>query len=1612
MPYVKNAVSSLAQGVSQQAESQRHPSQAAEQINAYSSHVKGLVKRPPTKRISSVDVHAGTGGQSFVHLINRDADERYAIVINKGIRVTITKCGAASDSGNFIYYEHGTTSSHAAQFTNGQQLQFFHGDTYSRLPFGLKKGETYYVISHGLTGGSAPANEYRFEVSKTSGGTAVTLGQVEFTQADFGANSTDKYKAGLLYESVRINDGGNLDGEWIDGVLTIRFASPQSGSGHSFEEGDKFRVNRLRGTSSYILASGTDYGLTQKGPDGNAIKQMMGGTLSTGVSSELSNKFWIRNLSKGVIPAQDYGYFVDRDQLPPISDKGKTPKDRVGWHSVTSADKWVVVGTKIFRISTASPTLDYANLAKGQLMKIGSSRRNPRGIVINTGTQTIVHKTVTYNSAPFIEFAEAVTISTSGGMAYDDATAETIQLYYWASLLYSDGTLGVANGTQRRPLWSDYRSVESGYNEGGKTNWAYIGDNGAQFVAEGGDKATGPHIHDLNTGLKLPIQMDDGGTADALDYLLNVDNPATDLKAATVGDTTFLLNTSVTVGKAAGWPNDRNHEAFISIDSADYGKTYKVKIGNEAVTESTVDGLVTKAARCWLYGAVNKNSATRKIAMIRARKVGAQHNNKSFRLVQNWCLQDKGKSVSQKKKEGFSIKGNYWADVPPDSQNIKERRGCFDGRDGNRQAKAAIFENPDGTADMAVNFFWATRRSNVTKDATALDPSTVGDLMTAFNTTEGIRDDWEMVTCDNVGVGSDEDGVSSSSDLKETKDTEEFIFHKAELHHKWETYNGGWTPNYDWKNTAQREISFFYSAKVTISIGKDTVFLLHRPDFLLPGAKYTIGLQSPSIMSDPNRIILNRGECRTGDGLGTVQTTGVGTKKVYDGEFYYKSPKWTGNVGILKTDFGGTDKAKTQRAIGTERIAEMLASNARIEGGERVYPLLEADPVLKADGRITTDGEYLDQHEEECLGMSYKDKKLVRLSDSSGTTFIDHAPREWQVIQSGNIIAIRHPEGEPFDVVTTDDMGGNAMSLTFTEVSESVKLPSKCRHGHVVKVVGDAREEADDYYLRFEADNPDDTRLLEGRWVETVGYECLTRFDPNTMPVSLVRNFSDDYVTAANPEGKYFTLQSAPWASRNAGDDITNPFPSMVGKSITDIFLHKNRLGLIAGESVILSEAGEHYNLFRTTTAALLDTAPIDVTASTNMVSHLKHAIPFADQLIVFSEQAQFSITGDPYISPKTVQITATSHFSNSATAKPVNAGNNIFFAFKRSEFGAVSEYFKSRDQTDAMESKDISAHIPKYIAGNILSISSCPEENTLVCLTDDATQAIIYVYKYFTASDGSKTQSAWFKYVFGGANDRVLACKFIHNVLYLVIQRNTVVELESLVFEDSQKDTGMDYEILLDRRLDVIWNGSAHVLPTGVTLPSSPTPLYDTNTGKSTVTLPYVPEDKARVQVVRADGKTEVASDLSGAVAQFPIDLTGVSFYIGDPYTLEYTFSKPHLRKNTGTGGRGTLMGGRQQLTRGTLEFTNSRQFKVTVTHIPENTVVDSNYAFTGTELGFASGMIGADTLSEGFYSFGIMGRNDRVTLKVSNATPYPSDFLSLDYEGRAYARGNRWTG
>lgn len=79
MSLVSNPIDALFNGVSQQPASMRLPSQCEEQINCYASVADGLTKRPPTEHLATLT--ASQWGDAFVHIINRDISERYAVVI-------------------------------------------------------------------------------------------------------------------------------------------------------------------------------------------------------------------------------------------------------------------------------------------------------------------------------------------------------------------------------------------------------------------------------------------------------------------------------------------------------------------------------------------------------------------------------------------------------------------------------------------------------------------------------------------------------------------------------------------------------------------------------------------------------------------------------------------------------------------------------------------------------------------------------------------------------------------------------------------------------------------------------------------------------------------------------------------------------------------------------------------------------------------------------------------------------------------------------------------------------------------------------------------------------------------------------------------------------------------------------------------------------------------------------------------------------------------------------------------------------------------------------------------------------------------------------------------
>ena len=75
-----NSIPNLLNGVSQQPDTVKLPNQATIQENGLSDIISGLGKRPPTEHIAKLNTDTLTN--SKVHIINRDSNEQYAVLVN------------------------------------------------------------------------------------------------------------------------------------------------------------------------------------------------------------------------------------------------------------------------------------------------------------------------------------------------------------------------------------------------------------------------------------------------------------------------------------------------------------------------------------------------------------------------------------------------------------------------------------------------------------------------------------------------------------------------------------------------------------------------------------------------------------------------------------------------------------------------------------------------------------------------------------------------------------------------------------------------------------------------------------------------------------------------------------------------------------------------------------------------------------------------------------------------------------------------------------------------------------------------------------------------------------------------------------------------------------------------------------------------------------------------------------------------------------------------------------------------------------------------------------------------------------------------------------------
>ncbi len=599
--------------------------------------------------------------------------------------------------------------------------------------------------------------------------------------------------------------------------------------------------------------------------------------------------------------------------------------------------------------------------------------------------------------------------------------------------------------------------------------------------------------------------------------------------------------------------------------------------------------------------------------------------------------------------------------------------------------------------------------------------------------------------------------------------------------------------------------------------------------------------------------------------------------------------------------------------------------------------------------------------------------------------------------RKGNLLKITNAQGTDFTVRSSDGLSDTGIGVVYKEVDFITDLPKKCFNGFRVKIRGDAELTQDDYYVEFQT--KDSEEFGEGSWVETNGWTSdaiptgqstgiSLDFDNTTMPITIIPHFTGTSITSYTAELTGETSASTEWAIRKAGDKITNPAPSFVGKQIKDIFFYKNRLGLLTDSSVVFSEADEYFNFWRTTTQSLLDSAPIDVGISHTKVALLKHAVPFQEKLMLFSANTQFVLRGADLLTPKTVNISPVTEYEIEDTAQPFALSNFLYFAYKRgSTYGGhytgFYEYYVDKD-SETYDAVDLTAQVPSYIPSISPDIIGSASENTIIAKSA-VNPKQLFVYRFFWQGK-DKIQSAWQRFDF---DNNILGMCCVESTVYLITHDGTNRCLETLELAPGQAETGKEYPILLDRKVESSTLGKSY----------SATSKLTTVTG--------VPYDPVKAVVYTIDGARFPLTRVSSSSFTVNGDLSSTTFFVGLEYDMEYEFSVQTLKQPTEKGGRSSSNFTKQILRNGSVEYADTGHFTIEVSPKYRDAY---SYPFNPSSLG-ADSVVGSLVLDSGSFRFPVHTNHDDVTLKVKSSSALPAHLLSAEFESFIHARSRRYS-
>lgn len=571
--------------------------------------------------------------------------------------------------------------------------------------------------------------------------------------------------------------------------------------------------------------------------------------------------------------------------------------------------------------------------------------------------------------------------------------------------------------------------------------------------------------------------------------------------------------------------------------------------------------------------------------------------------------------------------------------------------------------------------------------------------------------------------------------------------------------------------------------------------------------------------------------------------------------------------------------------------------------------------------------------------------------------------------------------------VDDGDGGSNIFSIGVPSIDHiattpnTARLPRYAPHRFVVKVVGENRTGADDFYLQFLVDDQLTSTGVgqsfgyDGVWRECTAPDEPYKWDISTMPHVLQRNEST---------GEW-TFGQTTWKDREAGDDQSNPPPSFLARTLNDANTFQGRLTFVAGNSVIMSRTNLHTDFWKQSVVTDNADDPVDVMSTSKSFAVMRRIVPHNRDLAVFSDKAQFIVFGRTALTPTNAALVLTTSFECDLNAAPISAGRNIFFAINNKKFTGVKEFY-TEGVEDINDSRPITQHVSKYILGTVRQIASSSNFNIMTVLsTQDARR--IYVYEYLWV-DQQKVQSSWSTWI---APFDVQCVAFDESSMHIIVKRpGGVIDFLSMELEPEDTE-GMPYNLMLDYRYSEATPADVHTITVG--------------DGSRTFYMDDMDDDQwVVVQGVDAQNPGMTA-EFTRTGTTFEIDPaygTACTYWFGRRYMSRYIPTQPVVKD----ANRVKVGTGKLRVRAFLVQFIKSGFIRALIS---SKFGFSAAVEFTGRFVGAPDNIVGEPAISDGTFQVPFRENTDYGVLELQSDHHTGFTLTEIEWVGQYTKRGKR---